>query len=159
MTLISTSNIETAKKLIKKSKSPIIVEAKDNTFNRKILEYGKFDILLSPEIGGKRDKIKQLDSGLNNITAKIAVKNKIKIGINMKEITKLKKKEKAIKIARIKQNIDICKKAKTKIILLNIKDKKDALNFLTSLGASTQQAKQAVQSIAFYSKFHTLNES
>lgn len=143
--MISTTKLETAKKLIKISKEkPIIVNAQNNEFNRKIIEYGKFDILLSIELGDKKDKMKILDSGLNNIMAKIATKNKIAIGLDLREISKLEKKEKALTIARIKQNINVCKKAKTKLALLNIKDKKDATSFLLSLGASTSQAKQAI---------------
>jgi len=142
--MISTTNLEQAKKLINKSKEkPLIIQAQSDIFNRKILEYGKFDILLSPETGNRRDKIKSLDSGLNHVLAKIATKNKIAMGIDLENISKLDKKDKAIRIARIKQNIAVCKKAKTKIKLLNYKDKKDSFSFLLSLGASTQQAKQA----------------
>jgi len=142
--MISTTNPEQAKKLINKSKEkPLIIQAQSDIFNRKILEYGKFDILLSPETGNRRDKIKSLDSGLNHVLAKIATKNKIAIGIDLEDISKLDKKGKAIRIARIKQNIAVCKRAKTKIRLLNYKNKKDSFSFLLSLGASTQQAKQA----------------
>lgn len=146
---ISTSNLETAKKLIKKAEKsgkqakPIIVQAQDNKFNRKLLEYGKFDILLSPEAGKKKDGIKQLDSGLNNVLAKIAAKNKISIGIDIKELSTLEKERKALRLARIAQNIKTCRKAKTKIKALNFKDEKDAFSLLLSLGASTKQAKEA----------------
>ena len=143
--MISTKNVESAKKLIKSSKEePIIVEAQDDLFNRKIIEYGKFNILLSPEKNRTKIGIKKVDSGLNHVVAKIATKNKIKIGIDLKEISKLNKQEKALRLLRIKQNISFCKKAKTKLALINIKDKKDASSFLLSLGASTAQAKQAL---------------
>lgn len=141
--MISTNNIERAKQSIKKEEHPIIIEAHDDNFNRKLLEYGKFDILLSPEKGQKKDKPKFLDSGLNHILAKIASKNKIAIGINLKEISNLEKKEKSKRFARIKQNLKICRKAKTAIKLLNYKDKIDASNLLISLGASSQQVKKA----------------
>lgn len=142
--IISTKSIEEARNLIKKSEKPIIVQAQDDEFNRKLLEYGNFDILLSPEAGTKRDKPKQLDSGLNSILSVIAEKNKIAIGIDIKDINSLEKAEKAKRLARIKQNIKICKKIKTKLAVINTKDKKDASALLLSLGASTQQAKQAL---------------
>lgn len=143
--MISTSNLDQARNLIKKSKEkPIIVEAQNNEFNRKILEYGHFQILLSPEKGQKRDTQKFLDSGLNSILSKIATKNNIAIGINIEEISKLDKKAKAQRLARIKQNIKLCRKAHTEIKALNFKDKIDAMNLLLSLGASTQQAKNAL---------------
>src|SRR3989344_7426582 len=146
-TIISTQNLELAKKQIREAKEkPIIIKAQDDEFNRKILEYGKFNVLLSPEseIAQKRkDKLKQLDSGLNHVLAKIAAKNNLAIGIDIEEICHLEKKEKAQRLARIKQNIKICKKAKTKLTILNYKDKLNASNLLLSLGASTQQAKLA----------------
>ena len=144
--MINTNNIEQAKKLIKSSKEKsIIIKAQSLEFNRKILEYGKFHILLSIESSiEKKDKPKQLSSGLNHVLANIATKNNIAMGIDIREIRKLEKKEKAQRLARIKQNIKICRKAKTKIKLLNYKDKRDAIFLLISLGASTQQAKEAI---------------
>lgn len=144
--MINTNNIEQAKREIKTTKEkPIIVKSQTKEFNRKILEYGKFNILLSIESSTeKKDKPKQLSSGLNHVLANIATKNNIAIGIDLEEIRKLEKKEKAIILARIKQNIKICRKAKTKIKLLNYKDKGDAIFLLISLGASTQQAKEAI---------------
>jgi RNase P/RNase MRP subunit p30 len=143
--MITTPNIEQAKRLIKLEKEkPVIVQAQDDDFNRKMLEYGKFDILLSPEAGIRKHKLRQLDSGFNHVLAEIAVKNKVAIGIDIAEISRLEKKEKAIRLSRIAQNIKICRKAKTQIKALNAKDKKDAAALLTSLGASAKQAKTSL---------------
>ncbi len=147
--MINTQNIEQAKNLIKETietkENPIIVKAQSPDFNRKILEYGKFNILLSIEsTTKKKDASKYLDSGLNHILAKIAARNNIAIGINLEEINPLDKKQKAIQLSKIIQNIKICRKEETKIRLLNYKDKKTAFSFLISLGASTQQTKEAI---------------
>ena len=143
--MISTKSLDEARKLILKTKEkPIIVQGQDDIFNRKILEYGKIDILLSPEAGSRKDRPKQLDSGLNSIMGAIASKNKIAIGIDIKEINGLDKAGKARRLARIRQNIKICRKANANLALVNIKDKKDAQALLISLGASTQQASRAL---------------
>jgi|SRR3989344_1929847 len=143
--MINTTNLEQAKKQIKQEKSPIMIKAQDPEFNRKVLEYGRFNILLFPESNVvKKDKPKQLDSGLNHVLAEIATKNKVRIGIDLKDLRSMERKEKAIQLARIRQNIKICRKAKTKLALKNIKDKKDAFSLLLTLGASTQQAKEAI---------------
>ena len=143
--MINTTNLEQAKKQIKQEKSPIVIKAQDPEFNRKVLEYGRFNILLFPESNVvKKDKPKQLDSGLNHVLAEIATKNKVRIGIDLKDLRSMERKEKAIQLARIRQNIKICRKAKTKLALKNIKDKKDAFSLLLTLGASTQQAKEAI---------------
>ncbi|MEK6855365.1 MAG: hypothetical protein AABX73_04040 [Nanoarchaeota archaeon] len=141
--MIETTNLELARKLIKKEQKPIIIKAQDNLFNRKILEYGKFDILLSPEKGEKKDKLKQLNSGLNHVLAKIAAKNSIALGVDLKEIRSMDKKEKAKQLARIIQNIRICRKSKTRFACINCNNKIDVFNLLISLGASTKQAEEA----------------
>jgi len=140
--IIQETNPEKAKMIIKKSKPPIIVQSTSDAFSRTILEYGKFQILLLPKLQGK-DKLKRLDSGLNHVMAKIATKNNISIGIDISEFKKINKKEKSIQLAKIKQNIKICRKAKCQIKLLNYNDEKNAKELLTSLGASSQQTKQA----------------
>lgn len=143
MTLINTENIEEAKKLIKKSGRPIIVKSQGINFNRKILEYGKFNTLLL-SLGIKaRQSLRHLDSGFDYVMAKLAAKNNISIGIDLNEIKKLDKKEKAVALSKIKQNLDICKKAKAKIKVTNYKDKRDSFSILLSLGASTSQASEA----------------
>jgi len=143
--MIDTTNVEEAKRLIKMSKEkPVVVLAQNDEFNRKILEYGKFDILLSVERGNRRRTLRTIDSGLNHVLAEIAAKNKVSIGIDMDELRALEKEERANRLEKIKQNIKICRKAKTKLVLLDYKDHKDAFAFLISLGASTKQAKSAV---------------
>jgi RNase P/RNase MRP subunit p30 len=147
--MISTSNFQQAKDQIKKEIQSkiklIIVKSQNQEFDRKILEYGKFDILLSPELNQERDKIKYLNSGFNHVLAEIAAKNKIALGVDVSALNSIKdKKIKAQKLSRIIQNIKVCRKAKCSIALVNYKDKINAFNFLISLGASTKQAKQAL---------------
>ena len=49
--IIDTNNVELARKQIRAAKSPIFVMAKDDDFNRAVLEYGRFDIILGIEAG------------------------------------------------------------------------------------------------------------
>jgi len=140
--LVFETDIEKAKKEIKNSKRPLIIVAQDEKFNRKIIEFGGFDILLSPEKRAGKSKLKKEISGFNHILARIATKNKIALGIDLEEIKKLNREEKAKRLSRIKQNISVCKKAGTKIKVLG--NKKEIQSFLLSLGASTIQAKEAI---------------
>ncbi len=130
---------------LKKQKKEIIVKAQDDVFNRKILENKDVDIILSLELHDRKEKLKQRDSGLNEFLCKLAKKNNIKIGINIKEIQKLEKKEKSKILSRIIQNIKLCNRTKTQIILFpKTKHKKqNTLSFFLTLKGSTQQAKQA----------------
>ena len=129
MAIINTPSLEQAKKQIKEEDPPIIVKAQDPEFNRKILEYGKFDMLIA------------LDKPLNHIQAKIATKNKIAIGLDLDELKKLEKKKKATILSVVIQNLKILRKAKTKARLLNYKEKRGVIAFLISLGSLTWQTK------------------
>jgi RNase P/RNase MRP subunit p30 len=144
--MISTTNLQKAKNEIKNSKEfPIVVKAQNPEFNRKILEYGKFQILLDIHQTKGPDRLRQLSSGLNHVLANIATKNKVAIGIDLANLRSLQPKQKAQALSRIKQNLKVTRKAKTNIKLLNYKDPKDAFEFLISLGASTIQAKQTTK--------------
>ena len=150
MEIINTNNLNQARKEIQQLKNnnqTIIVQAQDNIFNRKILENSEVNILLSPELHNRKDNLKQRDSGLNEIHCKLAKQNNIKIAIDLNKIQKLPKKQKAIILSRIIQNIKLCKRTKTQIIIFpKTKYKKlDVLSFFLTLKSSTQQAKQASQ--------------
>ena len=144
MDIINTTNLNEARKRIqelKKNKQSIIVQAQADKFNRKIIENPDVDILLSPESLNRKDKLKQRDSGLNEVMCKLAKKNNIKIGIDLSALAKQPKKQKAILIARIMQNINLCKRTKTPIVIFPKQKKQEILSFFQTLKGSTQQAK------------------
>lgn len=120
----------------------MIIIAKDPVFNRKALEQNRKAVLLSPEIHSRQDSLKQLDSGINTVLAKIAEKNENRIGIDLSKLSGSNLYEKAKYLARIRQNIRICRKTKTALFIEG--NKKEGANLLISLGASTSQAKKAI---------------
>ena len=141
--MINNQKIEEVKRLIKKEQSPKIILAQNDEFNRKIIEYGNFDILLSVEKGNRTNKIRQTDSGLNHIIAKIAKNKNVAIGIDLEEIKSLEPKQKAERLSKIIQNVKLCRKSKTKIAIKTNSLEK-AREFLSALGASTQQIKETI---------------
>ena len=146
MQTINTSNLNEARKQIqelKKENKEIAVISKDEDFNRKILEIKGINLFVVDEKGIGKDSLKQRNSQLNQVLCKMAKKNDISIGINFEEISKLEKKQKVVAIARLVQNIKLCRKNKNKIIILpkNKYQKQDILGFLIALKSSTQQAK------------------
>jgi len=148
--MIDTNNIEKAKKMIKDGKDrPIIVAAQDDAFNRKMIEYGKFDIILGIEKMSGKNSLRHVDSGFNHVLARTAAKNEIAIGIDLDYIRTLNNKDMSIIFEKIRQNIKICRKSEVKIKLINYKDKRDSSALLLSLGASSKQAKEATESISF----------
>ncbi len=147
MKIISEKNLEKAKNIIRNlNEKPVVVLAQNLEYNRKMLEWGKFDVLLDLEFSSDigKDKLKQVNSGFNHVLAKIAAKNRIAIGISLDSVRDLENKKKAIVLEKLIQNIKFCRKAGTKIILFNYKDDKDAIAFLLSLGSDTKQAKESL---------------
>jgi RNase P/RNase MRP subunit p30 len=138
----------------RKSKALIAVEAKDDFFNRRIIETCKINFLVSPELSCEKDTLKQRSSGINHVLAKEAVKKGISIIIDFSELEKLDKKEKAKILSRIIQNLKICRKSGCKIKIATFAGSKEELKtenelkaFLFSLGASSQQASEACEFI------------
>ena len=146
--IINTKDLNQARKEIqklKKENKKIIVKAQNDKFNRKILENKDVDVLLSPEINNRKDRMKQRDSGLNEFLCKLARKNNIKIGVDIQKIKKLDKKQKSILLARIIQNIKLCKRTKTPIILYpeSKYKKQEVMSFFLALKGSTEQGKNS----------------
>ena len=149
MEIINTFNLSEARRQIqklRKENKEVIVVAGNDEFNRKILENNKVNVFLSPELHDRKDRLKQRDSGLNEFLCKLAKKNNIEIGINLEKIKKLPKKQKAIALSRIIQNINLCRRTKTRIIIFprGKYEKQDVLGFFLTLKSSTQQAKEAI---------------
>jgi len=124
----------------------IVVLAGNEEFNRKVLEKKDIDVLLFSNLYGK-DKLKQRDSGLNQVLCKLANKNDIAIGVDLKQLDSGSDFDKSVYLAKLMQNIRLCKKFKVKMIIINVKEnnKKDLNSFLLTLGMDTKMAKSAVE--------------
>lgn len=122
-----------------RDKNKVIVEAGDDSFNRKIFEMKDVDMIIGLEFDGK-DRLKQRDSGMNEVLAKLAKSNDIAIGVDVDRIAKLDLLEKGRVLGRIRQNIRLCKRTGARIVVLNA-DKKEASGFIMSLGGSSEQGK------------------
>jgi len=145
--IIDKKNLNLVRIEIKKEKElqkKVIIQAQDEKFNRKILENKEVDILLSPEFNNLNDRLKQRSSGLNEVLCKIAKENNIAIGIDLEKIRNLQKKDKAIILSRIIQNISLCKRIGTKILIINKEkfSKQEIFSFFLSLGCSTKKTKE-----------------
>jgi RNase P/RNase MRP subunit p30 len=146
--MINTNNLAELRKQIEKNKKEekiIVVKAQDEEFNRKVLENKEVDVLFSPEFHDRKDGFKKRDSGLNEYLCKLAKQNNIIIAIDLDQLKILPKRDKAMVLARIMQNIDLCKRTKT-LIKIYSETKYSPINlsslFLT-LKSSTEQAKNA----------------
>jgi len=148
--VINTINLNEARKIIdlfsKNNKNKkIVVFAKGNEFNRKILENSKVDVLVFSEFLGEKGKLKQRGSGLNQVLCKLARDNEILIGVDISVMEKMSSKQLSEHISRIRQDVKLCNKYKVKMILVNVvcKNVHDLQSFCLSVGMSTSMAKYA----------------
>jgi RNase P/RNase MRP subunit p30 len=151
MITINTDNLNEARKQVQKiqKENPaekIAILSQDDEFNRKALEIKGINMLIINENLDVKDYSKQRNSSLNEVLAKIAAEKNITIGIQIDEIIKKPEKEKAKSLARLKQNIMLCKKSGTKLVFLknnNSIDRKALESLMIVLGASTKQASES----------------
>ena len=145
--IINTNSLEEARKLIEQASKEgrkAIVAGKNIDFNRIILENKKTNMLVLSHTN-KKDRLKQRDSGLNHVLCKIAKQNNIILAFDLNELKyQENKKNKALILARMLQNIRLIKKAKNKFKPLNYNNKHQAFSFLLSLGLPTNMSKEAV---------------
>jgi ribonuclease P/MRP protein subunit RPP1 len=131
---------------LKGKKVTVGVYGHEDFFNRRVVETMKINYLINAErnLNDKKDTLKQRDSGLNHVVAKEMATKKISLVIDFENFAQLSKQEKALILARIIQNIKVCRKAKCSIkILSNGRDKKDIEAFASSIGMSSQQVSEA----------------
>jgi len=131
----------------------IFVLSQDDNFNRKILEHKKLDALVLADSKMKRS-LRHENSGLNHVICKIATSKKKPIIINLSDIFSQKGKEQAETLEKLRQNIKLCRKAKTKIFVASfaktekqLRDSYDVFALCISLGMDTQTAKFALEKI------------
>lgn len=142
--MINEKSIEKTKQLLKTEPTPKIVLAQDDNYNKIMLEYGKFDVLLSPDRLQEPNSLRQINSGLNSYLTTLASKKKIAIGIDLNEIRPLQKEIKARRLEKVIQNIKFCRKKKVNLALFGVSDVFNIQPLLKSLGASSQQASKAL---------------
>lgn len=144
--LVSLNEVRRQIELAKKSSAKVAVIAKDEEFNRKILENKNVNCLIFKEFPKGKNSLKQRDSGLNHVLCKLANENQIVISFDFSGFFSMGDFDKSNFLSKLMQNIKLCKKYKVDILILGIKsDKKDLFHFLLTLGADTNMAKKAVE--------------
>jgi ribonuclease P/MRP protein subunit RPP1 len=117
--------------------------------NRKAVETPEVDILLQPEF-------ERRDSGFNHTMAKLAKENNVAIEVSFREILLSSKNTRTHIIHNISNNIKLCKKYKTPIVLcsgafshLQMKDPKVMISMGTLLGLGINDAKKSLSEVPY----------
>ena len=104
--ILTEKNFSRLKEFVKKNKNKeIIFSSEDDDYNRKVMEKLDINILLI-NLEGRKDYMKQRNSGFNQVMAKVAAKRGIVVGINFDELINSKDRERIL--SRIRQNVKLC---------------------------------------------------
>ncbi|MBI4155182.1 hypothetical protein HY498_03810 [Candidatus Woesearchaeota archaeon] len=129
-----------------------IVEGSSSLEENRNLINRRMDIFLSPEKNIKKNDLKHLDSGLNHVICKLATEKNIAIGFAFSSL--LNSDNKQLTLARMKENIKLCKKYKTKIIIASFAENifemrtpKDLIAFANVIGLNDKEALTALNYI------------
>jgi len=144
--IIQETDFQKARNKIRQAKKDqpgktVIFSSSKDELNRKILEKEPVNVLLIT-LKGRKDFMKQRNSGFNQVMAKEAKRKNVVIGINLDEIVMSKGREKAKILARIAQNIKLCNKNKLKMVFFpELKDKYSIKALGLVLGMPTWMTK------------------
>ena len=138
--ILTEKNFSRLKELVRKNKGKeIIFSSSDDELNRKVME--KLDVsgvLISLE--GRKDYMKQRNSGFNQVMAKVVKKKGIFVAFDFNEL--VNSKEKSRVIARLKQNIFLCNKYGVGLKVINYgRDVYDLKSLFLVLGLKTSLVK------------------
>jgi len=129
--ILREENFSRLKELIKKnSEKEIIFSSNDDELNLKVLEKLEINCLLI-NLENRKDFAKQRNSGFNQVMAKIAKKKGVIVGINLDEI--VLSKDKVRILARLRQNVEICKRNKVQMKFIEQKINRNSYD-LKALG-------------------------
>jgi RNase P/RNase MRP subunit p30 len=134
--LIKNYYLEQVRRIIEKGAtifSNIFVLGVDDEINRVVLENKKTTGLISPEFERIKDYMDHRNSGLNQVLCAIASKNKKMIIENLNDFFKLEKKNKALLLGKWTQNIKLCKKYRTNLVLIPVANNMDEILSLENL--------------------------
>ena len=124
--------------------------AESSEKNRAVIESKKTDIIFNLENQPRQDFLHHRNSGLNHILAKLASENNTAIGFSFSNIL-AEKKRRARLFGRLMQNIQLCKKFGTKMVLASFASKPyqmraahDLEAFAKTISMTPKEAKQSL---------------
>jgi len=131
---------------------PVIILGSADEINRMAVEDKRASMLLNPEETRKKDFMHWKNSGLNHVLCRLAAQNNVKIGISFSSLADLKGRDRASRLGRIMQNIVLCRKYKTKMLIASFAESEAELlspyelkSLALTLGMTPAQANQSLE--------------
>ena len=130
-------------KLFSKTELNIVYGIND-LVNRNAVENPKVDILLDCHKSNKKIKLNTIESGFNQVLAKLAFKNKVALGFSFNSLFN------SDDYPKLRQNIKLCRKYKVPIVCLSLANNKyemravnDMMSLLKIIGMTPGEARFA----------------
>ncbi len=140
LVFIGGGNINELKSKIKVSSSRRVFRS-DIKKDRGLIEGRKADIIFGFEALSRKDGFHFLNSGMNQVIAKLMNDKNVAYGISFSQLLAASRQEQVVILGRIMQNIKLCKKYKVRIIVgsfasfpYQMRDPRDLLAFARTLG-------------------------
>ena len=132
-------------------KDILVREGGSEDQNRAYVSDRNIAILMNPEAKSQIDKMHSRRSGLNQVLAKLAKENDVAIGFGFRSLLYVDSVTRAMILGRMKQNVKICQKSGTKMIvcsyasdLKELRGAKDLVAFARVIGMTGGEAKKAL---------------
>lgn len=107
------------------------------------------DFIYGLEVISQKDTFHQRASGLNQVYCKLAVRNKIAVAFNLRDI--FYAKDKYVVLGRVMQNIRLCRKYKVKMMIISLAEDEygmrnpmDLISLGISLGMTAKEASDGL---------------
>lgn len=115
--------ILTAKEANNKSKTDLTISRSyDPVTTRNLIEKGKADYILGMEFHKEKDYMRQMNSGMNHVLAKLAKQKKVSFAFPFNEWLELSEKQRCVVLARFMQNVSLYKKYNLKVEVSSFTD-------------------------------------
>ena len=121
-----------------------MITAGNERETRSWVERQAAEVIVMDHVVAKKDTLKALDTTFTPVIARLAAKHGVALGINLAVLRERAASVQARELARIQRAIKLCRKAKARLAVHHATDERAARAFLLALGASTQQAAEAL---------------
>jgi len=148
--VVSSKNVQQEVRKVRSNAEAILVKG-DDKVSRMASDCWEVDIIGSPEVHNEKDFMHQANSGIDYVIARACAEKGIAVELNLSNVLNSSGRRRAEILARMAQNVRICRDAKCDLVITSgAKEKygmrapRDLMAFGMVLGMTLDEAKAAV---------------
>lgn len=129
---------------VKRKSRPVFLESESYKTLRQGVERRIVDGIIHVELQSKKDSVHKRNSGMDDILARFMAKNRVSYVVDVQAV--LESGDIDVVLGRVMQNIMLCKKYQTKVLIVNADfDREILVSFMESLGMTKSGIKEAMR--------------